>query len=387
MKISVKKLPKSEVEIEGELDAGIFETYFTKALKKLGENLKLDGFRKGKIPESVLLSNIPEIRILEEMAEMALSEHYLKVIADEKIDAISRPEISITKLARKNPLGFKIKTAILPVIKLPDYKSVAKKITGDITDAEKNITVSEEDLNNTIMDIRKSRAPKKHMADLSAEALLARHSLGVAGAKEGHVHKESETHDHKHKEPKESASTESSSETKEELPEFNDAFVQALGPFKDIADFKAKLKENIKLEKENLQKEKTRLKIVEKIIDESTLELPEILVEIELDKILYRMESDITQMGLKFEDYLKHLSKSKDDLRKEFRTEAEKKAKLALILNEIAKVEKIIADEEQVAREVAAILEHYKDADPDRARLHAENVLLNEKIFQFLENL
>src|SRR3989338_3615702 len=118
-KITVKKLPKSEVEIEGEIDSEIFESYFTKALKKIGDTLELDGFRKGKIPESVMLSNIPEIHILEEMAEMALGEHYPKILENEKIDAISRPEISITKLARKNPLGFKIKTAVLPGIKLP----------------------------------------------------------------------------------------------------------------------------------------------------------------------------------------------------------------------------------------------------------------------------
>jgi FKBP-type peptidyl-prolyl cis-trans isomerase (trigger factor) len=98
------------------------------------------------------------------------------------------------------------------------------------------------------------------------------------------------------------------------------------------------------------------------------------------------MESDIAQIGLKFEDYLKHLNKTVVDLKKEFRNDAEKKAKLGLILNEIARVEKIVADEEQVAKEVAAILEHYKDADPERARMHAENVLTNEKIFQFLES-
>src|SRR3989338_10307855 len=102
MKVSVKKLQKSEVEIEGELDAETLESYFGKALKKLGENLKLDGFRKGKIPETVLLSNIPENAILEEMAELALAEHYPKMIESEKLEAISRPEISITKLARKN---------------------------------------------------------------------------------------------------------------------------------------------------------------------------------------------------------------------------------------------------------------------------------------------
>jgi len=361
MKITTNKLPKSEVEIEGELEAEIFESYFTKALKKLGENFETDGFRKGKVPENILLSKIPEISILEEMAEMALGESYPKILEDEKIDAIGRPEISILKLARNIPLGFKIKTAILPEIKLPDYKGISKKIISDVTDAEKNIVVSDEDLENTIMDIRKSRAPKVHMAEHKHE-----HQTSDV----------SETSDvknptHAHPEP--------------EIPELNDAFVQALGPFKDVEDFKTKLKENIKLEKENQQKEKTRLKIIEEIVEGSQIDLPEILVDVELDKILYRMESDITQMGLKFEDYLKHLNKTKEDLRKEFRTDAEKKAKLALILNEIAKEEKIIADPEQVANEVAAILEHYKDADPERARMHAENVLTNEKIFRFLE--
>lgn len=359
MKIAVRKLPKSEVEIEGEIEAEQFETYYARALKKIGENFEADGFRKGKVPKNILLSKIPEIRILEEMAEMALGEHYPKIIEENKIDAISRPEISITKLARNNPLGFKIKTAVLPEIKLPDYKNAAKKIIAGIAVEEKNTDVTDKELEDTIMDIRKSRAPKVHMATPPEPS------------------------------PKERASSPSEKtreEVKEELPEFNDEFVKALGPFKDVEDFKIKLKENIKLEKENKLKEKTRLKIIEKIIDESTIDLPEILIEVELDKILYRMESDIAQMGLKFEDYLKHLNKKVEDLRKEFRTDAEKKAKFALVLNEIGEKEKITADPEQVAKEVAMILEHYKEADPERAQMHAENVLTNEKIFQFLEN-
>ncbi len=359
LKVNTKKLPKSEVEIEGELAADVFETYFQKALKKIGETVKLDGFRTGKIPESVLLSNVPEIRILEEMAELALSEHYPKILESEKIDAISRPQISITKLARKNPLGFKIKTAVVPAIKLPDYKNIAKKILrSDLGNSKRSdLEVSDQDVENTIMDIRKSRAPKAHMGEPHPNPLLDKERVPKAG------------------------------EVEPELPPFNDEFVKSLGPFKDVADFRDKLKINIKLEKENQAKEKTRLKIIEGIIEETGIELPEILVEIELDKILYRMESDITQMGLKFEDYLKHLKKTVEDLRKEFRQDGEKKAKLALVLNEISKIEKIMADQEQVAKEVAQILAHYKEADPDRARAHAENVLTNERIFQFLESL
>ncbi|OGI67199.1 hypothetical protein A3A05_00540 [Candidatus Nomurabacteria bacterium RIFCSPLOWO2_01_FULL_41_12] len=351
MLVTIKKLPKSEVEIEGELEAEAFESYFKATLKKIGQHFELDGFRKGKIPESVLISKVPEIRILEEMAELALTEHYPKILEEKKIDAIGRPEISITKLARKNPLGFKIKVSILPDIKLGNYKKIAQKITRNIKPEEKDFVVSDKDLENTIMDIRKSRAPKVRMAE----------EIQVSDTK----NPVSDTLN---------------------LPEFDDDFVKGLGPFLNIEDFKNKLRENIKLEKQNAAKEKIRLKIIEKIIDDSVLELPEVLTEVELDKILYRMESDITAMGLKFEDYLKHLNKKVEDLRKEFRTDAEKKAKLGLILNEIAKIEKITAPEEEVAKEVAQILEHYKGADSERARMHAENVLTNEKIFVFLES-
>ena len=153
MKIAIKKLPNSEIEIEGELDSDLFETYFAKAVKKIGENLELDGFRKGKVPENILLSKVPEIQILEEMAELALSEQYPKILeglpaqAGEKIntlDVIGRPEISITKLARRNPLGFKIRTAVVPEVKLPDYKKIAQEIISKITDKEKSVEVTEE---------------------------------------------------------------------------------------------------------------------------------------------------------------------------------------------------------------------------------------------------
>ncbi|MCX6747527.1 MAG: trigger factor, partial [Candidatus Nomurabacteria bacterium] len=345
------------VEIEGELEAEIFEAFFKKALAKLGENLEIDGFRKGKAPENILISSIPEVRILEEMAEMALGEHYPGIIAGEKLDVISRPEIAITKLARNNPLGFKIKTTIMPEIGLGDYKNSAKQIMSEVTDLEKELNVTEEELENTIMDIRKSRAKKNHVADVAQ----------VSDTGEPLV---SDTEN-----PKEP-----------ELPELNDEFVQAMGPFTTVADFREKLKENLKLEKANLSKEKKRLKIVEKIIEEATIDTPEILIDLELDKILYRMESDITAMGMKFEEYLTHLKKTRDELRKEFRADAEKKAKLGLVLNKISEQEKLVADAEEVEKEVNHILEHYKEADPERARMHAQNILTNEKIFRFLEN-
>ena len=141
----------------------------------------------------------------------------------------------------------------------------------------------------------------------------------------------------------------------------------------------------MKLEKENMVKEKTRIKMIEAIIEKTEVEVPYILIDVETNKIIGRMKDDIAQMGLKFEDYLKHLQKSEEDLRKDFEKDALQRAKLALVLAEIAKLENIKPEEADIEHEVAHILEHYKDADPERARMHTENVLTNDKVFKFLE--
>lgn len=342
MQIKTNNLPNSEIEITGEIPASEFENYFPKALKYLGENVELDGFRKGKAPENVLLSKLPESKILEEMAEMALGETYPKILEEHKIDAIGRPEIIITKLARNNDLGFKIKTAVIPTLKMPEYKKIAKDIQSKLTDEEKDNKVTTEEMEKVILDIRKSRAPKIE-------------------TKEGEK------------------------ELEPILPELNDEFVQAMGPFENVEDFKKKLEENMKLEKENMVKEKTRIKMIEAIIEKTEVEVPHILVDVETNKIIGRMKDDIAQMGLKFEDYLKHLQKSEEDLRKDFEKDALQRAKLALVLAEIAKLENIKPEEADIEHEVAHILEHYKDADPERARMHTENVLTNDKVFKFLE--
>ncbi len=359
MQINIKKLPKSEVEIEGEMEADVFEGYYSKAIKHIGENFEADGFRKGKVPENILLTKVPEIRVLEEMAEMALGENYPKILEENKIDAISRPEISITKLARKNPLGFKIKTSILPEIKMADYKKIAKEILSSPPakgEVGGGLEVSDEELEKVILDIRKSRAAK--VEEPLPDPLLDKERVPEAGEVK---------------------------ELEPILPELNDEFVKGMGPFENVEDFRKKLRENMKLEKENALKEKTRIKIIEKIIEKSEMEVPEVLIELETNKILYKMEADVAQMGLKFEDYLKHLKKSVEDLRADFKKDSEQRAKLALILSEISKLENIKPEEKDIEHEVEHILEHYKEADPARVQAHAENVLTNEKVFAFLE--
>jgi trigger factor len=329
MQIKINKLPESLIEIEGQIEWADFEENRPEATKHLGQHIELPGFRKGHVPENILLKNIPESRILEEMAEIAMPKIFLKIIEENKIDAIGRPEIAITKLAPNNPMGFKIKTSVLPEVKLPDYKAIARENKNkDI-----KVEVNQEEMEKTIEQIKKMRTPKD-----AAE------------------------------------------------PELNDEFVKTLGNFKDVEDFKNKLKDNIKLEKEAKEKEKQRIKIIEAILDKTPIEVPGILIESELDKMIYQMKADIENSGLVFEDYLKHLNKTEDDMRKDFRKDAEKRSKLELVLRALGIAEDIKVPEEDIKAEVEQVLKLYKDADKARARAYVENILTNEKIWQFLEN-
>jgi len=137
-KVKVNKISDTEIEIEGEVETAKFSEYRKAALANLGKNAELPGFRKGHVPEDTLAERLGNGPVLEEMAELALSATYPKIIEENKIDAIDRPHIQITKLAMDNPLTFKIRQTVLPEIKLPDYKKLAADVprTTDVEDSQ-----------------------------------------------------------------------------------------------------------------------------------------------------------------------------------------------------------------------------------------------------------
>lgn len=355
MKIDIKKLDKSEVEISGKIEASVFASYEDKALAKINDRLELPGFRKGKAPVDVVKKNVPEMELLEEMAEAALYDNYMKILEDNKIDAIGRPQISITKIGKGSDLEFKIVTAVLPEIKLGDYKKIANKENSK-EENKKEIVVEDADVEKVINDLRKMRAEQ---------------------ARPAHEHKEGETeeeHAAHHQEIPES-----------EWPKFDDEFAKTFGDFKTADELKEKIKGNLKTEKETEKKDKVRLAIIEELVKQSEGEIPNILIESEIDKIIYKLEADITNVGFKFEDYLKQIGKTIEDLRKEFHNDAEKRAKLQMIIHSISDKENLKSTDEEIEKEVAQITTMYKEADPARARAYVEQMLENERVFKFLD--
>jgi trigger factor len=359
-KTTIKKLDKSEIEIVGAIEVAEFEKYEEKALERVGERLELPGFRKGKAPTAEVKKNVPEMELLEEMAELALMENYMKILEENKIDAIGRPQIAITKIAKGSDLEFKIVTAVLPELKMPDYKKIAGS-EAKKSDFKKEIIVDEKDVEKTILELRKMRAEQARGA-----------------SHDGHENMTEEEHTKVHATPTEAI-------PESEYPAFDDEFAKTFGDFKTADELKEKIRKNMKMEKEVEQKDKLRLAIVEEIVKQAEGEIPEILINSETDKIMYRLEADITNAGLKIEDYLKQINKTDEDLRKEWRADAEKRAKLQMIIHTISEKENLKPTEEEIEKDVVQITTMYKDADPVRARSYVEQMLENEKVFKFLE--
>ncbi len=173
------------------------------------------------------------------------------------------------------------------------------------------------------------------------------------------------------------------------LPELTDELVKTLGQpgqFNSIAEFKEKIKEHLTIEKERDVTSRHRAKITDAIEEKSVIELPQVMIDAELGQMFAQMEEDLTRAQLTIDDYLGHIKKTRDDLKKEWSPTAEKRAKLQLILNAIAKKEEVRPDSGKVDHEVSHLLEHYKDADERRVRIYVESVLTNDAVMQMLEN-
>jgi FKBP-type peptidyl-prolyl cis-trans isomerase (trigger factor) len=337
--VKIKKLPGSEVEIQGELPEEALKKHRAEAVKNISAATSIDGFRKGHIPESVLVKHVGETVLMTESAELALTELYPSILAENGVDAIGRPQVELTKLAPGNPVGFRVRVAVMPEVNLPDYRRIAKEVGAKFSEDTSDTAVTDEEVAAVVEEAR-----RRHAAGKSED--------GTPPA---------------------------------ELPELTDDVVKEFGAFSSVADFKTKIQENLVREKEQRRKEKKRLTIIETVVGEAKTEIPRPLAEAELDRMVAQFKMDISEMGLKPEAYLGHVGKTEADLRKEWAEDASKRVGAQLAIDHIAAAENIAPSDEEIEHEIDHLKEHYPAVDAMRIRSYVLGALTHEKVFQFLE--
>lgn len=436
MDYKLTNLPKSEAEIEVTIPFAEFKPYVKRAGVKISEETDIEGFRRGKAPYDVVKKFLGEAHIYEVAADLAVRGTYPEVVEkrtaesrekEKNFSPIGRPDIMVTKLAPGNEMRYKVKLALLPAVELPDYKTIAQETRKE----KKQIAATDEEVNKTLEWVRDSRAelvPVARPAQKGDEVEIdfelrhdkvkmengdsRNHPLVIGKGKfmpgfednligmtvdekrNFSVAVPEDWHD-KAMVGKQIDVTATMKSIKERnVPELTDEFVKRLGSFQNLAELRKNIAEGIMQEKQDKEKQRVRMLIIENIAKDANMEIPNLLVEKEFEKMMFELKSGVEDMGMNFEEYLLHIKKIPDTLREEWKPEAEKRVRIALALREIANRENIKPTDDEIQQEANTYLSRFhsteetqQHVDPETLREYTRGVLRNEKVFEFLEQV
>jgi len=421
MQVTKKDLGKGQIELTVTLSVEEFEPYIQKGAKKLSEEVKIEGFRPGHIPFDVLKNKVGDMPIMEEAAHVAIHKTLEQAIKENVTEnAIGQPRVDITKLAPGNPVEYKVILAVLPEIKLGEYKDLKIK--------KKEVQIKEEEVEKTIEQLkdmkvkeavvdREVRNDDKVLIDINMYldkvpvdggqskdvAVIVGKNYVIPGfdgklvkAKKGETLEFELPYptDH-HMRNLAGKMVEFKVVVKEvyarEMPELNDDFAKTFG-VKTMAELKENIKKSIEHQKQKEANTEAEKQMLEKIVDKCKFgDIPEMLIDHEGDTMLAEMEQGIAMQGGKFEDYLASIGKSRIQFKLEVMPAAVKRVKVSLLIREISNVEKIEATEAEVEKNVADMKKQYSHdsgmverLDTNEYKAYAHNALTSQKVIDKL---
>jgi len=424
MKVKINSLPKSKIEIIVSLDKKDVLPFKEIALKDFNKDLKIDGYRSGKAPLSIAENHLPALKLYEKAASLAIEKFYPEIIKEEKIQAIGYPNINITKIIPDQEVEFKAEISIIPKLDLPDYKKIAKGMQKE----KKNASIDKKEIEEALQWLQNSRAvlekverpaneediitidyqikekeglikngeDKNYIFILGKGNFIPEFEKNLIGMKSGEDKifnvTVPESWAQKDLQGKKLSVEVSLKEVKEKkLLPLDDKFAQELGKFKNLDELKENISKGLKMEKEEKEKERWHLAILDKIIDDTKADIPEILVQSEVEKMLEELKVQLEKIQLTFEKYLEQIKKTEEQLRKDLQGLAKKRVFSALVLREIGLLEKIEVPEDEMKEKVNNILQQIPDPEakekinPEDLKEFALGIIRNEKVFKILE--
>ncbi|NCN99831.1 trigger factor [Candidatus Falkowbacteria bacterium] len=423
MKVDKKDLPKSQIELSVELTAEELAPYITKGAEEVAKTVKIEGFRPGKAPFDVLKQKVGEMSILEAAANIAIRKTIDEVIEKNTMgrQAIGQPQVNITKLAPNNPLEYKVIVSLVPEIALGKYKDLKLKTEeAQIDDKELDKAVDElremrateavvdraiEKGDKVTVDVHlfldKVQVEDGHHHDLAVltgkDYFVPGFDDKLMGAKKGETREFSLPYpDDHHQKNLAGKMVDFKVEVKEvysrTIPKLDDTLA-AFFQMKDLADLKKNLQESMLNEKSRSLNLKNESEMIGKIVEDTKFgDLPENLITSETKNVLAELEQNVTRQGGKFEDYLQHLKKTKDQLMLELTPNAIKRVKSALVIREIAVLEKINPSDDEVKQKVEELKKQYvgreeilKMFDEPGYFSYLANILTNEQVIAKLK--
>lgn len=403
MKFQLLSNEKSIAKVEITVPANLFEKAVTEAFNKNKGKFSIPGFRKGKVPKAMIEKHYGEGVFFEDALDALLPEAYGNAIDELKLDVVARPDIDIREMGKGIDLVFEAAVAVKPVVKIGAYKGVeAKQVAIDVTDEEiaaeleksremnaRLITIEDRpvQLNDTLMMDYKGFVGDEQFEGGTAENQTLVIGSGrfipgfeeqLVGANIGDEAVVKVTFPTEYHAPH-LAGQEATFYVNvkgikvKELPELNDDFASETSEFDTLealkADMKAKLSEGAVKNAELA----TRDNVVDAVISTLEADIPEVMVDMEIDGMLRDFDYQLRYQGLDLENYLKFTNSTIEDLKGQMREDALTRVQTALALEEIAKLENVEVTEDDLNAELGRIAEAQGTSVDDVKKVFAKD--------------
>ena len=420
MKTKLKKLSDSRIEITVTLDDKDLKKAEEKALEKLSNEVRVEGFRKGKVPAEVAKKFIPENDLNAETADIAVRSTVIAAFAENEKSPLALPGVNVTKYVPHETLEYTATADIIPEVKLGDYKKLGVKMP--------EIKITEKDINGVLDNLATSFAEKKvtkRAAKLTDEVVIDfvgkkggkafdggsakdyKLTLGsktfIPGFEDGIVgHEPGDKFNLDLTFPKDYGVKDlAGAKTTFEVllkqinevtkPAIDDELAKKCGPFKDLKALKEDIKKNLAAQTEHQNIEKFKNELVEALVKKSKVPAPEILIDDQMRVIRSDIERNAASAGLSFEEYIERAGQKMDTWEAEARKVAEQRVKGSLALQNLALAEKITVSDDVVAAKIAELRDVYKKSpealkqlkDPN-VKMDIKNRMIIEKTLDFL---
>ena len=421
MNFKVEKTKKeNEVKVEITVEAIKFDEAIKKVYFKSAKYFNIPGFRKGKAPQQIVEKYYGKEIFYEDAFNDVAGEALDEAIKKEKLDVVSKPDINVTQIEKGKDLIFTAIMQTKPEAELGKYKGIEiKKIEYNVSEEDINHELGHmQEHNSRIVSIDNRAVKSGDITVIDFEGFVNGEAF-EGGKAEGHEleigsnqfipgfedqivgMKIDEEKEIKVKFPDEYFSKDLAGKDatfkvklheikKKELPKLDDEFAKDVSEFDTLEELKADIK--AKQEKQNEEKAiyETQEAVIKAVCENMKVEIPSGMIETEIDNMLKDIEQRLSYQGLKLEQYLKMIGKSKEDMRKEYEPQAMQTIKSRLALEAVAKAEKIEATDKEIEEKIKEMAKNY-GKENDEELLKNENVknyikqgLESEKTIDFL---
>ena len=395
MKVNFDKKEKNKVYFNVDVDWKEFESKIDEAYKKMRSKFNIPGFRKGKVPKMIIEQNYGVQVFYDEAINIMLQDIYPKALEELDLKVVDQPDVDVKDFKENEKINFTFEVEVVPEFELPNFEEMEVEDVKEEFDKEV-VTNEIERLRNenaryTIVEDRKTK--KGDIVKLDFKGYVNNEAFQGGEAKDYELEIGSnsfipgfedqlidraigEEFDVNVKFPEEYHAEDLKGKDAKfickineikvkELPELDDNFASDVSEFDTLKEFKADLRKKLKAQFNEMVDTQRENKVLDKVIEETKFDVPNRMIEDEIENELRNFQYRLQAQGLNYDDYKKYTGKTDDEIKETFKEPAEKRVKLGLILEKYAKDNKIKATKRDYDKELDKLAEMYKAEDKE----------------------